>query len=405
MAGAGPDPRPVIDWLIRQALLATSTDSLLPGCAERVAAMGIPVVRAHLSATTLHPQFEAVSLSWLRDAGVETVAHEHGTSDEAPWQRSPLRQIAIGETDEVRLSLAGSDVDVERYPILADFVALGGTDYIALGTAFGIDGKPPSSARTGVLSSWVTDRPGGFTGADIAALRSIQPAISAAARVALNLEIARTVMATYLGPDAGSRVLQGEIRRGDVQVIDAAILFADLRGFTALSDSANRAELASTLNAYLQAMAEPVAGHGGQVLKFLGDGMLASFALDGQAPAPVCARALAAARQALADTSALNAERAKAGEPVMSLDIALHLGDVLYGNVGSSSRLDFTVIGPAVNAASRIEALCGELDCPLLISGAFAAAAGPDAGLRPLGRHPLRGIRQPQELFTADLAG
>ncbi len=401
------DPAPVRDWLLAQALLAAPVESLLEGCAERIVEIGIPLLRGHISATTLHPQFASVGYTWRRDPGIEEAErYQHETQNLPRWQVSPLQPIVRGEVPQVRHRL-DDGADVKTYPVLGEFRAMGGTDYLALGSIFGTGGVPPSEVKTGMLTSWVTDRPGGFTEADLAALERVQPALASATRTALNMEIAETVMATYLGPDAGARVLDGEVRRGHMQVISSAILFADLRGFTVLSDTMDRAELVPMLNDYLAAMADPVDSQGGQVLKFLGDGMLAIFALESAESADAgkaCDRAMAAAGQALDAAAALNAERAAAGQPVMSLDIALHLGDVLYGNVGSEQRLDFTVIGPAVNAASRIEALCGDLDCPLLISGAFVTAAGTGAGFRSLGRHTLRGIREPEELFTADAA-
>ena len=404
------DPRPVCDWLMERALLATPVDILLEGCADRLVEIGIPLLRCHISATTLHPQFAAVGFTWRRGHGLEVRdRYEHDTEQRPIWQQSPLQPIVRGETHCVRHRLDDS-ADVETYPMLGELREMGGTDYLAQGSLFGFGGVEPSEvkdgmpAKAGMVASWVTDRPGGYTDADIAALRQVQPAFGLAVRTALDVEIAQTVMATYLGPDAGARVLDGEIRRGHVQVIDSAILFADLRGFTALSDTVDRAALVPMLNAYLAALADPVDANGGQVLKFLGDGMLATFALGDAGPAPACARAMNAAAQAFEAIAALNAQRAADGRPIMELGMALHLGDVLYGNVGSERRLDFTVIGPAVNAASRMEALCGALDCPLLISGAFVRAAGSAIAFRSLGHHGLRGIGEPQELFTADAA-
>ncbi len=398
------DARLVTDWLLDRALLATPIDGLLEGCADRLLEIGLPLLRGHVSATTLHPQFASVGFTWRRGQGLEVRdRYEHDSDQRPAWQQSPLQPLVRGEAVLVRHRL-DETADVQTYPVLGELRDMGGTDYVAQGSLFGFGGEAPDGVTTGMLASWVTDRPGGFLESDLAVLRQVQPALGIAARTALDVEIAQTVMATYLGPDAGARVLDGEIRRGHVQVIDSAILFADLRGFTALSDTVDRAELVPMLNAYLAAMADPVDAHGGQVLKFLGDGMLAIFALGADGPGPACNRALAATEQAFAAIAALNAKRAATGRPVMALGIALHLGDVLYGNVGSDRRLDFTVIGPAVNAASRMEALCGALDCPLLISDAFARAAGSDAGFRSLGRHRLRGIGEPQELFTVDAA-
>ncbi len=398
------DPRPVCDWLTEQALLAAPIDTLLEGCADRLVTAGLPLLRGHLTATTLHPQFASVGVTWRRGQGLEVRdRYEHGNDQRPAWQQSPLQPLVRGETELVRHRLDAA-ADVATYPMLGELRDMGGTDYMASGSLFGSDGVAPSEVKTGMIASWVTDRPGGFADADIAALQRVQLALAVAARTALGEEIARTVMATYLGADAGARVLDGGIRRGDVQVIDSAILFSDLRGFTALSDTIDRAALVPMLNAYLAAMADPVDANGGQVLKFLGDGMLATFALGDEGAESACGRAMTAAAQAFEAIAALNAQRAADGLPIMELGIALHLGDVLYGNVGSERRLDFTVIGPAVNAASRMEAMCGALDCPLLISGAFVRAAGSAAPFRSLGCHSLRGIGEPQELFTADAA-
>ena len=170
--------------------------------------------------------------------------------------------------------------------------------------------------------------------------------------------MAGTVLETYLGRDAGHRVLRGEIARGSAESIRAVIWFADLRGFTKLTDTLPREQVTATLDDYLEAMAAPVQARGGQVLKFMGDGLLATFDLTGHDEAAVCAEALAAASELRASFPSFNEARAVEGKPVMDFGLALHLGEVLYGNIGASDRLDFTVIGPAVNEASRIQALC-----------------------------------------------
>jgi adenylate cyclase len=194
-------------------------------------------------------------------------------------------------------------------------------------------------------------------------------------------------------------VLSGEIRRGSGTTVTAALLFADLRGFTTLADTAGPA-IIGRLDEHLEAMADPVTEHGGEVLKFLGDGLLAVFPItDEQSQEEAGAAAVRAAREAISRNEAVN--RSRPNEPSLSLDIALHCGDVFYGNIGAANRLDFTVIGPAVNEASRMEALCEPLGCSVVMSQTIAAAS--PAPVRPLGRHTLRGISEPRELFT--LAG
>ena len=213
--------------------------------------------------------------------------------------------------------------------------------------------------------------------------------------------IARTLMETYLGRDAGRRVLRGDIERGVTRTIRAIIWFSDLRGFTRIADSAPREQLVPLLNDYAECLASAIHAHGGQVLKFMGDGLLAIFELgeDGAA----CSRALDAAGHAQAAAAEINRRRTADGLPTTGFGLALHVGDVLYGNIGSLDRLDFTVVGPAVNEAARIEALCGSLEQAVIVSSAFVEA-GPEcrARLVSLGRYALRGVARPQELFTLD---
>jgi adenylate cyclase len=431
---AGPAPAPqtgrLVDWLLRQALLATPQQALVEGLGGAAAAAGLPVLRLHSSVTILHPRFQSQSATWWRvDRPIETESHLFGSETEDRFLQSPLHtflrdviptwSLRTGDDPAAGWGMGGGDAPphlrfrldrgegVDSYPILAEIAAAGGTDWIVLASGMGYDGAfEPTSDPDGVLLSWTSDRPGGFTDAEIAALMAIQPAAAVAHRIATDMVIARALLGAYLGPQTGTRVLEGTVRRGTAETIDAAILIADLRGFTALADRLPRDALVGLLDACLERIVGAVEAAGGEVLKFLGDGLLAIFPLaegegsDPAAAAAICADALAAAEDALARTAALNAERAAAGQPVMPLDIALHRGAVAYGNVGGEDRLDFTVIGPAVNEASRMEALCGALGCPLLVSEAFVTAAATPERFRPLGRHRLRGVSEPVALFT-----
>ena len=248
---------------------------------------------------------------------------------------------------------------------------------------------------------------GGFNDDEIAAIERLQPRLAVAAKAAALVQIAGDVAAAYLGADAGRRVLGGEVDRGNVDVLNAVLFFCDLRGFTALADGMDRHRLIALLDDYFDAIAGPVADHGGQVLKFMGDGLLATFSLDDGEPATTCGNALNAAVAALAAVERINIQRRAAGEPVMELDIALHQGEVVYGNVGARDRLDFTVIGPAVNEASRMEQLCDRLGVSLVLSESVVAASGPAAAgqFESLGRHPLRGVGEARELFTLKRGG
>lgn len=262
------------------------------------------------------------------------------------------------------------------------------------------DSSVSSVDNDGLIVSWLTDRPGGFTDDDIALIERTHPIFALAMRTEATTETAQSVAATYLGRDPGQRVLDGAIDRGSVTSMRAVIYFADLRGFTKLAQDLPATDVVEMLNGYLDCLARPVMDAGGEVLKFLGDGVLAVFEIDGQGPELACQSALAASRRALNRVAKLNRRRHQAGQPVMQMDLALHLGDVMYGNVGVEGRLDFTVIGPAVNEASRIEGACRQLDRHLLASEVFyRAVAGHTDSLVSVGRHQLRDIAQTQELF------
>ena len=250
------------------------------------------------------------------------------------------------------------------------------------------------------MVSAATRRPGGYRTEDAEALRQVVPVFAVAAKAATARTLSHGLLAAYLGNDPASRVLAGTVLRGEVQSVEAVLLFADLQGFTALADTTPGRDLILLLDDYFGCMVRPVVGHGGEVLKFMGDGLLAAFGvvLDGRAS--VCADALEAALEALARVERINKGRHADGQLAAGLDVSLHIGKVLYGNVGSDTRLDFTVIGPAVNEASRIEALCTPLGRPLQMSRAFAEAATLSQDrLVSLGRHRLRGVREETELF------
>jgi len=307
---------------------------------------------------------------------------------------------------ERRRRLDGAD-DLAGVPVFEELRAAGMTEWIGWVQSFGAlslqVGSPTEaehSERLGLVFSVSTARPDGFDDGDIAFLREVLPVFAVAVKATSLRGIGHGLLAAYLGNDPASRVLSGTVLRGEVQSVEAVVLFTDLRGFTALADTMPGRDLIALLDDYFTCMVDPIVAREGEVLKFMGDGMLAAFAVVLDDRAKVCAAALAAAEEVLARVDALNGERRNAGQPATSLDISLHTGRVMYGNVGSDTRLDFTVIGPAVNEASRIEALCEPLGQALLVSQAFveAATASRDR-LVSLGRHRLRGVREDTELF------
>lgn len=382
-------------WMVRQGLTSDDLPGLLGGFCERLVALGVPLWRGHMSLATLHPMHEAIGYSWRRTQGVTHDQYQHGSLTGDVWQRSPLRFLVENGVPSMRRRLERGE-GVDAYPVLAGLRSEGGSDWFGRMIGFG-DG-PQRAGLPGMTTSWTSDRPGGFADADIALIESLVPTLALAVyRIAL-LQVAVDLLDAYVGPEPGRRILGGQVRQGTAQQLSAAIAIADLRGFTRVADRTPPERLVAGLNEHLGAVVEAVEQHGGQVLKFLGDGLLAVFSLEGRPAGSACADALAAAQGALAANAAINGRRAAAGEPSLALDVALHLGQVMYGNVGSARRLDFTVIGPAVNEASRIEALCEPLGCHLLTSAAFAHAC--PQTLRSLGRHTLRGVAGPQELFT-----
>ena len=268
---------------------------------------------------------------------------------------------------------------------------------------YGADGD--RSQGTGIVYSFTTDRKGGFSDDDTTLLQATLPALSLAMKAHAGHVIASGLLGTYLGEDAGRRVHAGAVTRGSVEKLNAVLWYADIRSFTPISDSAPGNVIVDLLNDVFEILTAALRLRGGQVLKFIGDGMLATFSFEEAERAETCRRALDAAIEAMRQLDALNIARAAAGVPVASVDLALHIGEVLYGNVGATDRLDFTIIGPAVNEAARIEALCELLGRSVLISPEFAAVAtGGESRLEFLGRHALRGVREPKEIFALDVS-
>ncbi|MCA8908464.1 MAG: adenylate/guanylate cyclase domain-containing protein [Rhodospirillaceae bacterium] len=410
----------LVDWLLGQGLLATPVGHVLAETASRLRAAGVPVTRGHISGTLLDPQFEAMGYTWTDGAGVESsvFTHQDARLGEA-WQLSPLRWVIEERAREVaarnrpaetaremlysrRFRIAEGE-GVQRFPMIRELADGGATDYLVYVLPYFFEGGVAETLDNGVVGSWTTHVPGGFTEADLAALRTVTPAMAVAARSHVFYMAGLSLTTTYLGQEAGRRVLKGSIRRGETLTIGTALLLGDLRGFTRLSETYDRNRLVQSLDGYLSCMADPVDAHGGEVLKFLGDGMLASFALSADDRTARCRDALAAAEAVLQRTAQFNQNRSDAGEPTMPVDLALHVGEVFYGNVGSERRLDFTVIGPAVNECSRIEAMCDALGTPLLASADFVRAGALADRFVSLGSHTLRGVDEPRELFT--LAG
>ncbi|MCB9761345.1 MAG: adenylate/guanylate cyclase domain-containing protein [Alphaproteobacteria bacterium] len=380
-------PTPTALWLLREGWQIADSEQLAEQVSLRLQAEGLSLIRAFFGIPSLHPLYFASAAIWRRDRPGEYLLGAHRDRRGALLGTSPLR--GLEEATEVRHRLDGSE-DVSWSDVLVQFRGEGGTDYAAF--------TLPFFGQQNGVASFVTDAPGGYTEADLDRLRRLLPALGRVLDLRSVHDTATNLLNTYVGRDAGERILRGRIQRGDVERIDAAILFCDLRGFTAMSRRLDGDALVGTLNAFFDAVAEPVTQRGGEVLKFMGDGLLAIFSSERRGGAEAaCADAIAAAEEALDALEAGNAAREAAGLPALTCGMALHLGEVFYGNIGAADRLDFTVIGAAVNLASRLEGLCKQLEVPLVMSADFAARCGRQP--RSLGSHRVRGLEEAVEVF------
>ncbi|MGE5219176.1 MAG: adenylate/guanylate cyclase domain-containing protein [Chloroflexota bacterium] len=385
-------------WITEAGLAGQDETATLTGFCERAVELGLPIARATVLADTLHPVYEGRAFRWNRDKGT-TVLTEYGRSEDdlGRWQRSPFFRLEESGTPLLRRQLNAESQN--EFSIFPELLAAGMTDYVAMVSRFAAErtiGK-----MDGVYSSWATDLPSGFCDSDIADLSRLVPFLALTVKTGALAGIAATLVETYLGRDAGRRVLAGRIARGVVDRIEAVLWFSDLRGFTRISDTAAPEAIIPLLNNYADAIIAAVHDRGGDVLKLIGDGILAIFTVEDRGRA--CNAALAAAEAARRNLTRLNRQRAEQNLPTAEMYLGLHIGEVFYGNIGSKERLDFTVVGAAVNEVSRIASLCRSVDQPLLLSSAFAAALGDSHNrLVSVGRYALRGVGRPQDLFTLD---
>ena len=390
----------ISDWIVRASLAGREEIEILAGICERLGAAGVPIVRASVASNLLDPTIDARGVRWLRDRGgvEEAFPRTDDIAAEEEWKRSPF--FAVIESGQ-RMLRRRLDATYRRgeFPMLDGFQDDGATDYVAFVSRIGQSVR--LGEGEGIAASWTTDASTGFGEQQIELLAGILPALTISMILWSTHRAARTLITTYLGSDAAERVLAGNIVRGRAEPIRAVVWYSDLVGFTRISDTSDAATVLALLNDYAEAQVEEIEGHGGHVLKFTGDGILAIFP-DDYTPV-ACKRALDAATGQRSRIAKLNAQRAAGGLPVTDTHVALHVGELLYGNLGSARRLDFTVLGPAVNEAARIESLCGSLEQPIIVSSAFAEAAGDSRALLvSLGRYAMKGVARPQELFTVD---
>jgi adenylate cyclase len=383
---ADPDlsVEPLVDWLEAGVLPAERPQEVLRGVGHRLVELGVAVYRIGVFVRTLHPNVLGRAFVWQADRDlVEMSEAGHDLLESQVFVRSPIR-IVFAEHIEVRRRLADPACPLD-FPILEDLVKEGASDFLAVPLRF-VSGEVHAA-------SFATRRPGGFSESDLRALRRLLPPFTRVAEIYANMRKAQNILDAYLGPGAGAKVLAGQIKRGDAQDIDAVIWFCDLRDSTPLADSMGRRDFLRLLNEYFECVLGPVLERQGEVLRFIGDAALAIFPVDSR-PDVACAKALEAAREALARLRKLSENR----ESPLRVGIGLHMGSLTYGNVGTPSRIEFTVVGAAANEAARIESLCKDLRVDLLASERVARAL--PGQLVSLGSHTLTGVRDKMELFT-----
>jgi adenylate cyclase len=379
------------DWLLDNALKAVVLDDLVDELARRILAAGIPVRRCSLAWSILHPLFDAESITWTRADGTVLNQFPHSQLEREAWAKSPIRHMLANGLDNLRRRLAGPMAELD-FPLCAELASAGDTDYLAFTVRFDIP-KIVSEDR-GIVVSWTTDRLGGFTDREIAALRRLNRPLAITCRGALLARIASNIAETYLGRRAGGDVLAGRIRRGDGHTIRAVIWYSDLRGSTALAERLAPDAYIALLNRYFECTAGTVMEAGGEVLDFIGDAVLGVFpVVDGASVETAAAAAAEAADAAVARITPMTE-----AAPALDFGVALAVGDVMFGNIGIPSRLSFSVIGSTVNAVARIEKMTKQIGTPVLATERVAITA--PAHWRAVGSYPLDGFGTPVPLFA-----
>ncbi|MDA9400755.1 adenylate/guanylate cyclase domain-containing protein [Bradyrhizobium sp. CCBAU 45389] len=379
----------VVDWLTNGTRDERFIDNIFAQMCIRLQQAGIPLKRSTMHVRIQHPQWLGAGFMWsdgMREAKISRV--DFDVIERSEFIGSPINEMMDGST-ELREKLEGDPSLGRKHALYDEMRAKGLTDYVVWPLHHTLGKRH--------FVTFATDRPGGFEDAHIAALKNVLPVLALVSEIRIKNRLARTLLETYVGSHAGELILAGATRRGTGTTVRAAIMICDLRDFTKISDNWPRDDVIDLLNDYFDAMSEPIARHGGEILKFIGDGLLAIFPLSQPDACANLLHAVSEARQAMA---ALNERNKSSARAPLNYGIGVHVGDVMYGNIGSSSRLDFTVIGPAVNMASRLEALTKQLGRNVLLSRDFAEQVQPKFELERVGEYEVRGFSDPIELFA-----
>lgn len=379
---------PVLDWLVREGRLLGDLRRVVDQLCERLCQAGAPLWRIYLGLQTLHPQLRAMGVVWVRGGGTTEIARRHGIEQTSAFIGSPIQEVRFFGR---RVRHALGQLTPEDHVVLHELRAEGGTDYLALPMPF-------SRGETPVVTL-ATDFADGFTDTDIAKFERLLDHLAPIAEAQVMYRVAVTLMETYLGGHTGQRILDGLIKRGDGETIRAVLWFCDMRNFTGLSETLPADKMLAMLNQYFDVLDAALRPRGGEILRFIGDGVLAIFpVVDAMFLPQACSGAVEAALDALARMQIVNETRLANSEPEIRFGVGLHVGSFTYGNIGTEDRLDFTVIGPAVNRCVRLETLSKTLGVPIVTSAEFNANC--PRSLRSLGFQDLRGVADKQEVFT-----
>lgn len=384
----------VADWLVTTALSGADLETVVRGFCYRLAATGLPLARIHLSFSMLHPLYRAMGFTWRRTEGLKVEGYRHTQGLGDVFLKSPYFYILNNQLDHMRRHL--SPDEPSEFPIFDDLKKEGITDYLAFVSGFA------GESTQGIMGSWSTDSKEGFQDGEIAALLRVQSHLAVAARMAVLGHLAENMLITYLGGDAGRRVLSGQIRRGDGETIRAALIMADMRRSTQMAEQLGRQGYIEVLNQFFDAVASPFAESGGQILNFLGDGFLAVFpcARHRAQSVAACRAALSTARAAVSRMAALNQRRREQNAEAIGFGLGLHVGNVMFGNVGLRDRLTFSAFGAAVNEVHRLESLTKKYPVPIVASESFVEYSGGE--WQTLGRERLQGIEEEMTVYTPE---
>lgn len=407
----------IIQWIISDGIKVSSIPGFFNSVIEKVNGQGISILRSVVLIRTLHPEIQMIRYAWepvevhspvlksdfihgkashiFNNSRVLEIAFSHGGVFSSPqYLLSPYKALDDG-THEIHCHISPEMTEFE-FPVLKDLQQIGATDFYVIS----LNSQNEHNGLKNIIS-FATSRKGGFTEFEIEFFKEIIPVFSLCLEMHVNHYITSTLLKVYLGQHSGELVLKGKIQRGDVEKIEAAIWYSDLRGFTEMSENYGSSKLVEWLNEYFEIMAKSIALYNGEILKFIGDAILAIFPLSEPSQREIiCQKTLESAKNANRELDLLNSTRREKGLPCMEHGIALHYGEVQYGNIGAVRRLDFTVIGQTVNLAARIEGLCGKLKKRLLISKCFSTYLSNEE-ISFVDTFELKGIKEPAQVFEA----